>query len=646
MNTASTIADMQAFNGSDVTTDVRDPLRGGIFNFTTEALTPDYGTIFPATAKEPPGGFWVRQFDNVRVMPEWYGAQGDGVADDWEAIQAAMDSAYGVIVLDETYMVSKPVDWVANKQIELNGTITPQNSVKTFLTADVSIGATTIQALNAEDNYFVGQQVVISDDNMTVQGGSTGQTRRTAKATRVVAVSGNTITIESGLNVGFTVAANVYVQHLQNAILAEDIYNPIIYGRGLVEANKANQANVDPVILNATSEDTRYGNGVTFKGCMFPKIDGITVQNAAVQNAVFYQCQWASVLNFTSLTPHDKCLLLWESNDGVITNYRGIGADYEDGVYFYDNSKRWTVNNAYIENCSRTGVRTSNTGVKDIFLNNVFIKDSGTGLYGDTVDNMNGAGITIVGGGLERYLAPTTKRFGFRLRASTNCKLEVKVRDFLLGDYATQIEGNTRDCELNISVFDGNLSSNLGYAVRVTSGSGFSPSRVIFMGGAFLNNKRAFDVISTATAIRAQGNIFNANTADVVNNAGTQFVAVNNIGLADINSPYATSYSDGNISKTANYTILAADYGRNGILNVYVNATAGAVQIELEAAASMGTATTTKIVNVIKTDASANAVTIKGNGATLINAANTYLITAQYDNASVKSNGTQYYIFT
>ena len=96
---------------------------------------------------------------------------------------------------------------------------------------------------------------------------------------------------------------------------------------------------------------------------------------------------------------------------------------------------------------------------------------------------------------------------------------------------------------------------------------------------------------------------------------------------------------DGVLNKTAGYTILYSDYGKNGQATVYADATAGAITITLEAAASMAG----KTVNVIKTDTSANAITVKGNGTTNINAANTLVLSAQYQAATVKSNSTQYY---
>lgn len=95
---------------------------------------------------------------------------------------------------------------------------------------------------------------------------------------------------------------------------------------------------------------------------------------------------------------------------------------------------------------------------------------------------------------------------------------------------------------------------------------------------------------------------------------------------------------EGTLSKSAAYTISAADY-RNGEVTVFVDASTAAVNITLEASASM----VGKTVNVIKTDSSANAVTLIGNGTTNINGANKLAVSAQYQVTTVKSNSTQYY---
>lgn len=73
---------------------VNDPIRGGMFSFypASAGLTPDGGSIFAT-----PDGFAVRQFDGF-VFPEWFGAIGDGVVNDFAALQAAFDTGLNVFL--------------------------------------------------------------------------------------------------------------------------------------------------------------------------------------------------------------------------------------------------------------------------------------------------------------------------------------------------------------------------------------------------------------------------------------------------------------------------------------------------------------------------------------------------------------------
>ncbi|SEB24791.1 hypothetical protein [Paraburkholderia sartisoli] len=77
-----------------------------------------------------------------------------------------------------------------------------------------------------------------------------------------------------------------------------------------------------------------------------------------------------------------------------------------------------------------------------------------------------------------------------------------------------------------------------------------------------------------------------------------------------------------------------------GDVTVIVDATGGNNTQTLPAAAS---ATGREFV-IKKKDASANTVTVKGNGTELIDGANTKVIAAQYGTARVKSDGVQYWV--
>jgi len=83
---------------------VRDENRGGTFSYdASQSGTNNSGTIFDG---------WVRQYDNNEVSVAWFGAKGDGVTFDSDAIQLAIDSeaksirfGSGIYVIDKTLLI-------------------------------------------------------------------------------------------------------------------------------------------------------------------------------------------------------------------------------------------------------------------------------------------------------------------------------------------------------------------------------------------------------------------------------------------------------------------------------------------------------------------------------------------------------------
>lgn len=109
-------------------------------------------------------------------------------------------------------------------------------------------------------------------------------------------------------------------------------------------------------------------------------------------------------------------------------------------------------------------------------------------------------------------------------------------------------------------------------------------------------------------------------------------------GTPSSSNPFATS-ADPRISvapttKTADYTITLADGA------VLVDATGGAVVLTLPAAASASRRT----FIAKKIDATANAMTLDGNGAETIDGAATKATTTQWVSFSVYSNGTAWFL--
>lgn len=123
------------------------------------------------------------------------------------------------------------------------------------------------------------------------------------------------------------------------------------------------------------------------------------------------------------------------------------------------------------------------------------------------------------------------------------------------------------------------------------------------------------------------------------------FLDKSDIGLSnvdntsDINKPISTAqaaYSMFNsISKTANYTVVIGDWGVKPLLIVSVDATAGNVTITLP----VPSAYQGRVINIKRMDASANTVTIAGNGSNIDSYASIQ-IPMQFGNAQIYSNNT------
>ena len=90
-------------------------------------------------------------------------------------------------------------------------------------------------------------------------------------------------------------------------------------------------------------------------------------------------------------------------------------------------------------------------------------------------------------------------------------------------------------------------------------------------------------------------------------------------------------------AKTAAYTITTGDATKT----IAVDATSGALTVTLPAAAS---ATNGFEVTVKKTDSSVNAVTIDGNGAETIDGATTLVLSNQYDSATLRCDGSNWFV--
>lgn len=88
------------------------------------------------------------------------------------------------------------------------------------------------------------------------------------------------------------------------------------------------------------------------------------------------------------------------------------------------------------------------------------------------------------------------------------------------------------------------------------------------------------------------------------------------------------------LAKTTTYQVTVDDR------TIFGDATGAAFTITLPTAASCPG----QQFIIKKIDASANAVTVKGSGSELVDAANTLALASQYSGVILESNGTQFYI--
>jgi len=95
---------------------------------------------------------------------------------------------------------------------------------------------------------------------------------------------------------------------------------------------------------------------------------------------------------------------------------------------------------------------------------------------------------------------------------------------------------------------------------------------------------------------------------------------------------------DGDFSvaaKTADYTLTASDY------TALVTCSSVNITITLPAAASVVAG---KVYNIKKVDATAYTVIIDGDSSETIDGATTFTLTSQYENLTIQSNGSNWFI--
>ncbi len=134
LTTVNSIEEMEQMTDSAALLIVLDTTRGGYFYYSTDTVA-DGGTSFPAAL--PGGGTWKRSFEKTSgINVRWYGAKGDGKANEAPALQQAINKGalLHVPVVLPVGVYHIPAD--AMLYLPANTFLRGQNKESTIITTD------------------------------------------------------------------------------------------------------------------------------------------------------------------------------------------------------------------------------------------------------------------------------------------------------------------------------------------------------------------------------------------------------------------------------------------------------------------------------------------------------------------------------
>ena len=382
----------------------------------------------------------------------------------------------------DVYAISQPLIPVAGRTITINTELRPKKATIVNLTANVLVGDTVIN-VDSVVGFNIGEWIAISDNLLPVQG---SQTRRVASSGRITNVGATTITIHSGSKYAITAASGGKLGHCQSVILIDTVNNVTTSGSGIINGNKDNQYDVEPVSTNGVEEvrmgcciTNVLGNDIKFLG----NSSKLELKNAVMHGVVMMGRLQASgipqinvtgceVGNIYSHHNHDKNGLALATNGLYLHDYLGESAMWEDGFTFYTQNTNFVINNVVTVNNYRAGLNIlaninslaiiSNVVTEKLFIsssqlifNNIICTD-----YVYIHDQYYGNLITISG------------------LSFTNVSATAQL----------QLIGAVSDIEINNMTFDGCISSTAAiYVNKQTAGSVY-PARVVIANGGIANH--------------------------------------------------------------------------------------------------------------------------------------------------------------
>lgn len=497
-----------------------------------------YGTFLINGSAISAGGGDANYYRDVKK----YDATGDGSTDDWEDIQTAFDVGDGKIVIGQsiadTFIISQPI-WVSGLdglEVEINGVVKMQDGYSVDIASNSTATDEYIVIAHSDASKFsVGQWVSITSNDLTktiwntgatdtlgVQGGS-DQTRREAVTLYIKSIdsiaSGNTDTLNLSDDVAFpfAVADNVKVGHTQSCFIFADCNNLHIYGNGVIDQNKANQFDCEPVQYIAgvaSGEEIRAGCAIsTNRYLPTPasrntgfKIGGVTLKNSLLHNLSIIHIDSVQINKIKGLSVHDKHIILVKNDNVRVSNSEFKYSEFEDGVQCYIGVTDFKINNCYFENISRTGI-----GFDDIPFSTV------DGCEFNNVDNPMSIGSNQI-------IKNTKIKHGGGISIDNVYNVEfynTTIDSILDGNYSIEI---SRACD-NIIIDGGRISNTIG------SGHVGAGLRVSGTSNGIYLSSIQFDSLKVAVSIADSPTDIKLKNCDFINNTSNG----SGTGAADIN---------------------------------------------------------------------------------------------------------------
>jgi len=328
--------------------------------------------------------------DDEFISVDQYGAVGDGVTDDYQAIQDAIDAQKNVVFNSgKTYLVSQPIYLRANSNYKINGNIKIMDGDSSALIVDATVGQDTFIVAEPE-KFAVGQWVAVSD-TQTILTKMYVRAAWRAFTSKIIEISGDTLVLNASAypTHDYLVSKNAMVSHCQSIIIAEGIENVRIFGNGTILGNRDNQKQVWPWDF-LVKEEKRAGVGICVTSCDNVTIEGLTVRDALLHNisvsAVLDSVFSSNIRlnNITAIHAHDKNIIIKRTNNSWVTNTFCDSATWEDGLIYYLGDSNAVVSNVTLTNNNRSGFCWNS--ITSQYLTADHITTSGNGYAGVSVN--------------------------------------------------------------------------------------------------------------------------------------------------------------------------------------------------------------------------------------------------------------------